>query len=89
MNCKPIKIIIDTSELRKIIINILAKDYGLFNLIVSDFGSIFTANFWLLLCFYLKIKQKLSTVFYLQIDSQIKKQNSIIKTYFQAFVNYK
>src|SRR5690606_19278559 len=37
--------------------------------IVSDRGSIFTSNFWSSLCFHSKIKQRLSTAFYLQTDS--------------------
>lgn len=39
--------------------------------------------------YFLSIKQQLCIVFYLQINGQIKKQNSIIKVYLQAFVNFK
>ena len=41
-----------------------------------------------MLCYFLSIKRSLSTTFHLQIDGQTKRQNYIIKVYFQSFVNF-
>ena len=57
--------------------------------IMSNLGSFFTLKFWLLLCYFLEIKQKLSTSFYSQINGQTKKQNSIMETYLQDFIYFK
>ena len=86
---KPIKMIIDTLALVKVIIKIKVWYHGLSDLIVTDWGSVFISKFWLSLCYFLRIKQKLLTAFYPQINSQIEKQNSIIKVYLQVFVNFK
>ena len=49
--------------------------FGTLKGIISDCSSIFTNKFWLELCFTIKIKYRLSTAFYLQINRQIKRQN--------------
>ena len=85
---KLIKVTINAPSLVEVIIDIIVRYHGLPDLIVTNRGSLFTSKFWLLLCYFLGIKQKLSTIFYPQTDSQIKKQNSIIKTYLQVFVNF-
>ena len=85
---EPVKVIINTLGLAKIILDVVIRYHGLFNSIVSDQGSVFTSKFWLLLCYFFKIKQKLSTAFHPQTDGQTKRQNSIIKAYLQAFVNF-
>ena len=56
---------------------------------MSDRGSVFTSKFWSSLCYFLGIKQKLSTAFYPQTDGQTERQNSTMETYLQAFVNFK
>ena len=85
---KPVKIIINASSLAKVILNVVVWHYGIPDSIVTDRGSLFISKFWLSLCYFLGIKQKLFIAFYPQIDSQTKKQNSTIKVYLQAFVNY-
>lgn len=84
---KTVKTIINVLGLAKVIINIVVRHYGLPKLIISDGGSLFTSKFWSSLCYFLGIKRKLSTALHAQTDGQIKKQNSIIEAYFQAFVN--
>ena len=86
---KPVKIIIDASELAEVVIDMVVSHYGLPNLIVTDRGALFTSKFWSLLCYFLGIKCRLSTVFYLQSHSQTEQQNSIMKAYLQVFVNFK
>ena len=68
------------------IINIVVRRHDLLELIISDRNSLFTSNFWSLLCYFLGIKRRLSKAFYHQIDDQIERQNSTMEAYFQVFV---
>ena len=85
---KPVKITINTSGLAEVIINVIVRHYGLPDSIVTNQGLLFISKFWLLLCYFLGIKRKPSTAFYLQTDGQTERQNSTIKTYFRAFINF-
>ena len=86
---KPIKVTIDASGLAKVIFDVVIQHHGLPNSIVSDKGSLFTSKFWLLLCYFLGIKRRLFTAFYPQTDGQTERQNSTMKAYLWAFVNFK
>ena len=48
---------------------------------------IFTFKFWLSFCFYLDIRQKLSTVFHSQTDEQTEWQNQTMKVYLRIYCN--
>ena len=85
---EPVKLHIDTPSLVEVIINVVVGHHGLPNSIVSDRGSVFTSKFWSSLCYFLGIKQRLSTAFHPQTDGQTKRQNSKMKVYLWAFVNY-
>ena len=85
---KLVKIIIDILGLTKVIINMVVRHYDLPDITVTDQMSFFTSKFWLLLSYFLNIKQRLSTAFYLQTDGKIVRQNSTVKAYLQAFVNF-
>ena len=85
---EPVKITIDTPGLVEVIFNMVVWHHGLLNSIVSDRGLLFIFKFWLLLCYFLGIKQRLFTAFYLYINSQTKRQNSIIEAYFWSFINF-
>ena len=65
------------------------RQHDLLNLIVSDCSLVFTLKFWLLLYYFLGIKQSFSLAFFLQINSQTKKQKNTIEAYLRAFVNFK
>ena len=82
------KIIIDAPGLPKVIIDVVIRHYGLPNSIVTDKGSLFTSKFWLLLCYFFGIKQRLFTAFHLQTDRQTKRQKSTMEAYLWAFVNF-
>ena len=86
---KPIKVNINAPGLAKVILDIVVWHHSLFNSIISNKGSLFTSKFWSSLCYFLSIKQKLSTAFHPQTNGQIKRQNSTIEAYLQAFVNFK
>lgn len=86
---KPVKVIINTPRLGKIIFNMVVWYHGLFDLIVTNGSLLFISNFWLLLCYFLEIKRYVFTACYLQTVKQIKYQNNTIETYLQAFDNFK
>ena len=85
---KPVKVIINILSLIKPIINIIIRHYNFSNLIFFNKKSFFNSKFQSSLYYFLNIKWKLSTTFYFQLNSLIKRQNNIIKAYFQAFVNF-
>ena len=76
---KPVKITIDIPGLAKVIIDVVVRQHGLLDLIVIDQRLLFILKFWLLLCYFLSIKQRLFTAFHPQMDGQTKKQNNTIK----------
>ncbi len=78
---KLVKVTINASALAEIIIQAVVQYYSLLDLIVTDQSSVFISKFWSLLCYFFGIKQKLSTDFYLQTDSQTKRQNNTMKVY--------
>ena len=78
---KPVKVIIDAPGLAEVIINVVVRHHGFPDLIVTDRGLLFTSKFWSLLCYFLGIKQKLSTAFHPQTDGQTKRQNSTMEAY--------
>ena len=83
-----VKVIIDAPGLAEVIINIVVRHYGLPNSIIIDWESFFTLKFWSFLCYFLGIKRKLSTAFHQQTDGQTERQNSTIKAYLRAFINF-
>lgn len=86
---KPVKTMIDVANLVKVIINIVVKYHNRPGLIISNWSLLFSSKFWSSLYYFLGIKQRLSTTFYLSIDGQLERQNSIIKHYLCVFVNSK
>ena len=85
---KPIKVIINAPGLVEVVLDVIVRYYDLPDLIVSDKGLLFTLKFWLLLCYFLGIKQRLLTAFHPQTNGQTKRQNSTIEAYLRAFVNF-
>ncbi len=70
---KLIKIIIDAPGLAKVIINMIVHYYRVPELIVMNWDFLFISKFWSLLCYFLEIKKKLSTVFHPKINGQTKR----------------
>ena len=85
---EPVKVTIDTPGLAEVIIDVIVWHHGLPDSILTDRGLFFTSKFWSLLCYFFGVKRKLLTAFHPQIDGQTKRQNSTIKAYLQAFVNF-
>ena len=86
---KPVKNTINLLGLAEVIINMVIGYYGLADLIVINRSLFSISKFWLLLCYFFGIKGWLFTTFHPQIDGHTKRQNSIMKAYLQAFVNFK
>ncbi len=86
---EPVKVTIDAFDLAEVILDMIVQYHSLSDLIMSDWSSVFTSKFWSLLCYFLGIKQKLSTTFHLQTNGQIKRQNSTMGAYLRDFVNFK
>ncbi len=57
--------------------------------IILNWNSLFINHFWIILCWHLKAKWKLSIAFHLQISDQTEKQNQILEHYLQVYFNYK
>ena len=86
---KPVKITINAPGLAEMIIDVIVQHHSLLDSIMTNKSSLFTLKFWSSLCYFLGIKRWLFTAFHLQTDGQIKRQNSTIEAYLQAFVNFK
>ncbi len=61
---EPVKVMIDVPGLVEVIIDMVVRHHGVPESIVTDRGSLFTSKFWSLLCYFLGIKKKLSTIFH-------------------------
>ena len=85
---KLVKVTIDASGLAEFIIDVVVWHHGLPDSIMTDRSSLLTSKFWSSLCYFLGIKQRLSTVFHPQKDGQTKRQDSTIEAYLRAFVNF-
>ena len=69
---KPIKIIMNALRLADVIINMVVHYHGPLNSIITNKSLFLISKFWLLLRYFLGIKQRLFTAFYPQIDSHTK-----------------
>ena len=85
---EPVKVTIDAPGLAEVILDVVVRHHGLPDSIVSDRGSLFTSKFWSSLCYFLGIKRRLSTAFHPQTNGQTERQNSTMKAYLWAFVNF-
>ena len=86
---KLVKVTIDVLRLNEVIIDVIVRHHELLDSIVTKWGLLLTSKFWLLLCYFLGIKKKLSIAFHAKIDGQIKRQNSTMEAYLMVFINFK
>ncbi len=85
---EPVKVTIDAPGLAEVILDVIIRYHGLSDSIVSDRGSVFTSKIWSSLCYFLRIKRRLSTAFDPQTDGQTERQNNTMEAYLRAFVNF-
>ena len=72
----------------EILIRKIIKFHDFSSSITTNKNSIFIVKYHDALCYVLKIKLKLFTIYHSQTNDQTKRQNSIIKQYFRIFVNF-
>ena len=64
----PIIKIIKAIDIANILIDSIFIRFGFLNRIISDRDLRFTSDFWSELCYYAKVKRRLSTAFHPQTD---------------------
>src|SRR5438105_11449139 len=64
----PIRETINAHELADLFHRQIVCSFRTPSSIISDHDSIFTSQFWSSLCFYMKVRRKLSTAFHPQTD---------------------
>ena len=84
----PVTKTVSAEDLTEIILREVIRLHDLPSSIVTDRGSIFTSKYNDALCYALKIKRRLSTAFHPQTDEQTERQNSVMKQFLRAFVNF-
>ena len=70
---KLVKITINAPGLVQVIIDVVVWHHSLSNSIITDYGFLFTSKFWFLLCYFLRIKRRLSMAFHPQTNGLIEK----------------
>ena len=86
---KPVKVTIDALGLAEVLLDVVVWYHGLPNSIMTYKSSLFISKFWSSLCYFLKVKRKLSTIFHPKTDGPTERQSSIIEAYLRIFVNFK
>src|SRR5262245_1789076 len=72
----------------KLFLDNIIRLHGLPDSIVSDRGSIFTAQFWTALSKTLNLKRRMFTAFHPQTDGQTERMNQTIEQYLRIYCNY-
>ena len=62
---EPVKTTTNAPGLAEVIIDVIICHHDLRDSIITDRGFLFISKFWSSLCYFLGIKQRLSTAFYL------------------------
>ena len=78
---------VDAEWLVDIIKEEIIRQYGTPHGIVTDCSSIFTSNYWLNICYHLRVTQRISTAFHPQTDRLTERQNQTVKAYLRAYCN--
>jgi hypothetical protein len=79
---------VSAPELAELFLLHVVKDFGVPGGMTSDRGAVFTSKFWATLCFYLKIRRRLSTAFHPQTDGQTENLNQTLEQYLRCYGNY-
>jgi hypothetical protein len=81
----PVTKTITASEVIDLLIDCVFTRFGFPDEIVSNRDPRFTSEFWSEMCFYAKMKRRLSTAFHPQTDGQTERQNQTLQEYLRAF----
>lgn len=74
-------------DLTYVFLKNVVANHGLPEQLISDRDKLFTSNFQTALMQYLSVKHKISTAYYLQIDSQTERLNQTLEQYLRHYVN--
>ena len=83
----PVISTINAAELAELFYTEVELRFGAPEGIISDRGTLFTSQFWADLCYYSKIKRRLSTAFHPQTDGQTERMNQVLEHYLRCFIN--
>jgi transposase InsO family protein len=83
----PVNITMNAADLAELFHKEIELRYGAPRGIISDRGSVFTSKFWSELCFYSKVKRRLSTAFHPQTDGQTERMNQVLEHYLRCFID--
>ena len=76
---------ITAPKLKELLIEEIFLQYGAPDSAVTDRGSVFTNNFWSQVCYSMKVKRRLSTLFHPQTDGQMERQNQTLEHYLRIY----
>jgi hypothetical protein len=79
---------VDAAGLADLFMEQIVCRYGAPKSVVSDRGTVFTAQFWSAVCYHARIRRKLSTAFHPQTDGQTERQNQTLEQYLRSYVAY-
>lgn len=85
---EPVVKTLTAEQLAEVLMESVFKYHGLPDSIVTDRGSLFTSHFWSSLCYYMKVKRRLSTAFHPQTDGQTERQNSTMEAYLRSYCRF-
>ena len=79
---------IDAPMLTQVFLDEIVRNFGVSRGIVSDWGSVFTSDYWSTFCFEMNVKRCLSTAFHPQTDGQTEWQNQTLEHYLRSYCGY-
>ncbi len=80
--------IIDVLKLTILLMNNIITWYEMSKNLISDHASFFISKFWSMLCYYLKMKHRLSITFHSQTDEQTEHQNQMLEHYLHCYCSF-
>ena len=75
-------------DLAYILNRVIIANHRILDKLISDKDKLFKSKIQTILIAFLNINRKISIVFYLEIDRQIKRINQIIGAYLKYYINY-
>ena len=76
------------TDLADILVEDVFSAFGKSMSLMSNWGSLFTSNYWSHFCYYLSVQLNYSTAFHPQTDGQTERQNQTLEQYLHNYVNY-
>jgi len=72
---------LNVEELANLLWRKFVSQHEMMQSIILNQDSLFISHFWIILCWHLETKRKLSIAFHLQINNQTERQNQMLKHY--------